>query len=246
MKNFWIITPAWKRPEITEIVLQEFRWVIKKTKNHLNLNIVVVGDEPNLKIARRHGFHAIYRDNKYLGRKFNDGYEYAFKNGADLVVPIGSDSWVHPDVFLKTNLSWKDNGSIYYSSNHSMMDESGRKLGLIKSLPVNNEYNKCALLFYPRSLMKLCDFRPCNEKQKSSCDRSTIDSLSKKNKKIRFIKNVDVNEIQYLAFKNKNIQLWKYSDYKAQFMKEEKAPWIFIEKYYPKELVSYAKSYYGV
>lgn len=244
MKNFWIITPCWKRPEITKIVFQEFRWLRKKTKGHLNLDIVVVGDDVNLEIARMHGFHTVSRDNKYLGRKFNDGYEYAFKKGADAVIPVGSDSWIHPDVFIKTSKVWEDNGSIYYSTKHAMVDECGKRLGLITSLPRNNEYNKCSLLFYPRGLMKSCGFRPCNETQKKSCDRSTIENIIKNNLKVNFVRNKDFNPIQYLAFKNKNIQLWNYDDYRAQFKEQINDPWKYMINFYPKELVKYARSYY--
>lgn len=245
MKNFWIVTPCWKRPEITEIVFQEFRWAIKKASPHLNLNVVVVGNDENIDIAKKFGFHVVVRDNSYLGRKFNDGYLYAFKNGADAVMPVGSDSWVHPKIFIKTAKIWEDDGSIYYSTKHSMIDESGSRLGVIQKFPEQNEYNKCPLLFYPRSLMKGVGFRPCNEKQNKSCDRSTLEVLIKTNKNIKFVKNFDVNDFQYLALKNRNVQIWKYDDYQKQFIKEYKAnTWSELEKHYPVELVSYAKKYY--
>ena len=127
-----------------------------------------------------------------------------------------------------------------------MINEDGTSLGLIRSLPQNKEYNKCALLFYPRSLMELTGFRPCNEKQRKSCDRSTIENILKKYPKANFKRNVDVNDVQYLAFKNKEVQLWQYQDYKAQFLKQHSNPWEIIEKHYPKELADYARSYYGV
>lgn len=247
MLNIWMVVPCWKRPEITEIVFQEFRWVKKKVKGHVNLNIVAVGDECNLEIARRHGFHAISSPNDYLGRKFNDGYEYAYKNGADYVIPVGSDSWIHPDVFIKTNARLEGEfkpGTIMYSTMHAMINETGTELGLIKMLPQNNEYNKCSLLFYPRDLAESCGFRPCYEKQKSSCDRSTLENIMKKNKNVSFLYNKDFNPVQYLAFKNKKVQLWNYEEYKAQFKKREENPWEYLEEFYPKELLDYGRSYY--
>jgi len=244
--NFWIVTPCWKRPEITEFIFREFLWAKNQTKSYLNLNIVAVGEGPNLKIAKKYRFHTVNRDNKFLGRKFNDGYEYAFRHGANLAIPIGSDSWVHPDIFIHTSKVWRDNGSIFYSTKHAMISETGLTLGLITSPPRNNEYNKCALLFYPRSLMAACNFRPCNEKQKKSCDRSTIENILRRRKDAKFVKNADVNDLQYLAFKNKEVQIWKYKDYKAQFRKQHANPWQIIQKHYPGELTKYARSYYGV
>ena len=35
-----------------------------------------------------------------VGRKFNDGMEYAGTHGAQWIVPIGSDSWIDPAYFL--------------------------------------------------------------------------------------------------------------------------------------------------
>ena len=43
--------------------------------------------------------HQDFRGNEDLGEKFNAGYRYAGRMGAQLFVHIGSDDWVHPDVF---------------------------------------------------------------------------------------------------------------------------------------------------
>jgi hypothetical protein len=247
MLNIWMVVPCWKRPEITEIVFQEFRWVKKKADKHLSLNIVAVGDECNLKIARKHGFHAIESPNDFLGRKFNDGYEYAYNNGADYVIPVGSDSWIHPDVFIKTGIRLGDNynpNTILYSTKHAMISEDGSQLGLIKKPPVNNEYNKCALLFYPRDLAKSSNFRPCNERQKKSCDRSTLENIIKRNKEVLFLYNKDFNPVQYLAFKSREVQIWEYEEYKDQFNKRIINPWEYLQEFYPKELLDYGRSYY--
>jgi hypothetical protein len=61
---------------------------------------VVVADDENLELADEYGFHRVEQNNDLLGRKFNDGIEYALRElHADHIVLIGSDDWVHPDVF---------------------------------------------------------------------------------------------------------------------------------------------------
>jgi hypothetical protein len=65
----------------------------------LEAHCVVVADDDNLDIARGHGFHTVERDNRFVGRKVNDGIEYAMRHGADYVVTLGSDDWVHADLF---------------------------------------------------------------------------------------------------------------------------------------------------
>ena len=59
-----------------------------------------MADDENLDIAREFGFHTVERDNAYLGRRFNDGLEHACRElEADCVVLIGSDDWMHIDMF---------------------------------------------------------------------------------------------------------------------------------------------------
>jgi glycosyltransferase involved in cell wall biosynthesis len=65
----------------------------------LQAECVIVGDDRNLDIAEQHGFHVVEQSNDFLGRKFNDGFQYALEHGADYVVSVGSDDWVHPDLF---------------------------------------------------------------------------------------------------------------------------------------------------
>jgi len=243
MRNFWIVTPCWKREEITLFVAKELKWVQEYCNGIININVVFIGNDENLNIAKKYDFHTVYTDNNFLGKKFNDGYEYAFKNGADAVVPIGSDSWVHPEVFIKTSQIQIKN-TILYSKNHAMINEYGNKIGLIQSKPTNNNYNKCPLLFYPRDLMVKNNFRPCDERISRGCDRSTIENIVLKNKQVSFIKNNDINDVQYLAFKNKNVQIWQYSDYKLQFLKQLDNPFDYIEIYYPNEIAKLAKKYY--
>lgn len=61
---------------------------------------MIVADDENLDVAAEFGFHTVGQDNLYLGRKFNDGMEFACRYlDADYVVLIGSDDWVHVDLF---------------------------------------------------------------------------------------------------------------------------------------------------
>lgn len=61
---------------------------------------MIVADDENLDIAEELGSVAVEQDNSLLGRKFNDGIEWACTFGnADHVVLIGSDDWVHIDFF---------------------------------------------------------------------------------------------------------------------------------------------------
>lgn len=65
----------------------------------VDLHCVVVADDENLDIADDFGFWSVYRSNDELGRKVNDGIELALRRGAEYVAFIGSDDWLHADLF---------------------------------------------------------------------------------------------------------------------------------------------------
>lgn len=101
MTVLYFVTPAWQRYELTAICLEQRRQVIDALATHgIEAHQVVIADDENLDIARSLGFEVVERDNRWLGRKFNDGQEYAGKHGAEWIVPIGSDSWVDPAYFV--------------------------------------------------------------------------------------------------------------------------------------------------
>lgn len=63
-------------------------------------NSVIVADDDNLELADEFGFDTLDFPNDIgLGARFNAGFQYALDRGADYVVHIGSDDWVHPDFF---------------------------------------------------------------------------------------------------------------------------------------------------
>lgn len=93
----WFVTPAWGRYGISELCFAQRRWAMNAlAANGIAAECVVVADDENLDLARQYGFQTLERDNQWLGRRFNDGIAYAAKQGADWIVPIGSDSWIAP------------------------------------------------------------------------------------------------------------------------------------------------------
>jgi glycosyltransferase involved in cell wall biosynthesis len=70
----------------------------------IDASAVVVADDPNLDVADELGFATVRRNNQTLGRKFNDGYQFACdpefnERPVDFVVPCGSDDWIDPQIF---------------------------------------------------------------------------------------------------------------------------------------------------
>ena len=85
---------------MTRLALAQRRWLCDElAARGLDANCVIVADDENLDIAREYGFDTVEVDNRGLGRRFNAGYRHAADQGADYLVHVGSDDWVHPDLF---------------------------------------------------------------------------------------------------------------------------------------------------
>lgn len=96
----WFVSAAWQRFAVTRLALaQRARLIGELSERGIEAAGVIVADDENLDIAREFGFETLERPNDQLGRKFNDGIEFALDAGADHVVLIGSDDWVHVDLF---------------------------------------------------------------------------------------------------------------------------------------------------
>lgn len=93
----YFVTPAWRRFELTRVVLEQRRRVIDfLAQRDVEARCAVVANDLNAEIAASLGFDVVHRKNYALGRRFNDGIEYAARQGAEWIVPIGSDSFLDP------------------------------------------------------------------------------------------------------------------------------------------------------
>lgn len=102
MPVLFIVSPAWRRFSVTKLALAQRQLLIGElAARGIEAHGLIVADDANLDIARSFGMETLERGNEQLGRKVNDGIEYACKQGADYVVAIGSDDWVHVDMFTR-------------------------------------------------------------------------------------------------------------------------------------------------
>ena len=95
MRTLFFIVPAAGRVDLARVCLRQLRRTCDELADHgIIASAVVIADDENLGTARDLGFGTVERDNVWLGRKFNDGYELAASAGIDYVVPLGSDDWI--------------------------------------------------------------------------------------------------------------------------------------------------------
>ena len=124
-----------------------------------------------------------------------------------------------------------------------MLNEAGTKIGCINTARMNKNQNKGALWFYGKSLLKKTGGRPCEDFKKSSCDRSTIENLMKKNKNIIFKENNE-SYYEHLAIKNNKVQIWNYNDYVPQFVKEDLNVKQIVKRHYGTTVINRINKYY--
>lgn len=160
------VVPAHGRLEIATVCLRQLRRTCDTlTAAGLEASAVVVADDGNLRVARELGFDRVRRDNDFMGRKLNDGYELAgTKRNADYMVPLGTDDWIdpawilarlpRPDETVKTHLS-------------TVVNETCSRMSFL-DIPFGD-----GVRIYTRRTLEATGFRPAEDDRKRAMDAST-------------------------------------------------------------------------
>lgn len=167
MTSLWLIVPAHQRHDIAALSFKGLAWTRHQLANrNINCRILVITDEHDLtKLARRHNFDTTNISNLPLGRKWNTGYEYAGRRGADYIAPCGSDDWIHPDYLA--DLPNKPN-EIRASRRSIIVREDGRELADIEITYDGGD----GIRIIPAPLLAPCGYRPAQEIKERAIDTS--------------------------------------------------------------------------
>lgn len=226
--SLWFVTPAWKRFDLSEVCFEQRRRVMATlAENGIEARCIVVADDDNLDIARSKGFDVYEQDNQWLGRKFNDGIEYAAKHGASRIVPIGSDSWIDPAYFLP--LPKRDDrtrtGSLYAVVKADRLGE----------VSVTDTKGVGPYVFSRYQLRPT--FRPAQDEITHGVDGSTVKGLKVS---IRW-KRQDLHPLQYIGFRG-DPHISSYDGLMATWgVAEHRDPWERLAQHYPQDLVDGAR-----
>jgi glycosyltransferase involved in cell wall biosynthesis len=94
-----ILSAAYRRLAVTRLVLEQRQRLCGELAGRgVEARMLIVADDENLDLAREYGAETVEYPNRPLGRKCNVGLHRAAELG-DYVVWVGSDDWIHPDVF---------------------------------------------------------------------------------------------------------------------------------------------------
>lgn len=228
--SIWFVTPAWQRYEITDICLEQRRRVIDQLNEWGHeAYCVVVADDENLDTAQRFGFSTVRQDNEWLGRKFNDGIQYAVEHGATWVVPIGSDSWIDPWYFRELP---PDDPKVVRTSQLYVPVEKDR-LALLR---VGGDVNPAGPHMFHRDLLQKVHGRPMPDRISRNTDSHTLKALRPFS-----WQQQDVHPLQYIGFRAPPFITQYELLWKTWGVEEFSDPWERLAKHYDADLVERAR-----
>jgi hypothetical protein len=229
MTTLWFIVPAHGRVTLTRVCLRQLARTCEELGEHgIRASAVIVADDENLETARELDFGWVERANAPLGRKWNDGYEFACRIGeADFCVPLGSDDWVDAD-FIAGFLPADD--EIRCSLLSSVVSEDGRKLARLRIRYAIGD----GVRVIPRALLEPLGFRPAVEHQPRAIDTSVMQQIER-HSRLRLVYH-DVDALQIVDFKSRE-QLNSYDACLVFREGEEIDPWPALAERYPVEAI---------
>lgn len=233
MQSLAFVTPAYGRYELTAICLEQRKRLIKDLRERgIDATCIVIANDENLDTAKDLGFLTVERNNLFLGRRFNDGFALAAKQGIDLIHPIGSDSWVDATLFehLPQNTCEITTGLNYAVINPKATYRA--ELQIIYSLGIG--YTFCT------ELAKEVDYRPCGEFLKRGCDTATHDILQMFGGRRTYWGG---HSLQHVGFHSDEEQVTDLENLMNKFeCNITFNPWLNMDKHYDTDLIDRMKA----
>lgn len=195
---------------------------------------MIVADDENLETARDLGFAWVERDNRQLGRKINDGYELAGREGFEFMVPFGSDDWVDP-----AWIQLPEDDEVSCARMSSVVNEEAT---LLAPLRIPYEAGD-GVRVYPRALLEKCRFRPAGEDTHRAIDTGTWERVRRLTR-VTFT-YTDLHPFQIVDWKSKT-QLNSYKRCLDFQDGPEVDPWEVLADHYPPEALADMQAVYGL
>ena len=227
--TLWFVTPAFGRYELSALCFDQRLDVIRAlAEAGVAARCVVVADDENIDLARERGFDVVERDNEWLGRRFNDGIEYACQNGASRVIPIGSDSWIDPAYFLPLPPRRETLTSRLYA-----VVTADRMAEVYV-----NDTKGAGPYVLAREALRSTKYRPARDDIKRGVDSSTIRGLRYR---VRWTHR-EVHPFQYVGFRGVPHLTPYRTLVEAWGVREHLDPWSILAEHYPIGLVDRART----
>jgi hypothetical protein len=162
MPRLWLVIPVHGREGLTRLCLEQKAYLVHELAGlGVEAHVLVVGDDANIDTARELGFETLERPNVHLGRKINDGFEWACREGgAQYVSFVGSDDWVMAEFMA----DFPEPDRVRSAGHQAFVSPGGQRLIVRKAPgPMGG-----APWVIPTALLAECGFRPVWRDQKMS------------------------------------------------------------------------------
>jgi hypothetical protein len=171
VKTLSLCTPVWGRAILTEILFRERVRTFEQARElGVECQCVVIGEGSDLELARSFGFPTIEAPN-VLGRKYNDGHEWAVREGFDFSFQVNSDQTFDPRLLAAIAESPTD--SFIQTRWLTSIHRDGEK-----AIATWNPL--WAMRAYPLELLRRAP-RPCNETLDRMCDSGVYEGVLRAN-----------------------------------------------------------------
>lgn len=244
MTTLAFVVPAYRRYELTRVCLRQLRRTCDALATHdVEATAVVVGDDENLDLAELLGFATVRRENRPLGRKFNDGIEYAASPaylGCEYVVTIGTDNWVDHELILAQIPPARMIGAHRF---FLMIHETGTR-----SCPLKIRYEGGdGIRTIPSEMLEPLLYRPAEEDQNRAIDTSIWNRLGRIPEGRPAFHYVDLHPAQVVGFQSADEQLNHYPELRAGFRAGEESShhWELLAEHYPAEAIEEVRDVYA-
>lgn len=246
MTSVWFVVPAHGRFSLTAVCLRQLaRTCDALADEGVAASAVVIADDENFETADALGFATVRRENRPLGRRWNDGYELAAKAGVDYVVALGSDDWIDHRLVLA---QLEGRGEIRCSRLSSVVSEDGRRL---TPLRIGYEGGD-GVRMLPTALLKRLRYRPAEEDRERAIDTSIMRRLREGLGRAPLVSYADVHPCQIVDWKSRANQLNSYADclgdgrLRHEDYAAELDPWTALAEHYPAEALAEMRALYGI
>jgi len=245
MSSVWFIVPAHGRFAVTRACLRQLERTCFELVRERGLaaHAVVIAEDANLDIAAGLGFGIIEQANKPLGRKWNDGYELAARQGVDYVVPLGSDDWVDPLWVLAQIAA---DGELRCSRRSAVVSEDGQRIARL-DIRYSGAFDfGDGVRMIPVSLLKPLRYRPADEDANRAIDTRIFQNVRRALNRAPRVSFTEVHPLQIVDFKTSGSeQLNPYAGCMRFAQGAETDPWVDLAGCYPLEAVEEMRAVYG-
>jgi hypothetical protein len=243
--SVWFVSPAWRRYSVTRLALAQRASLVEELAPlGLDVRTVIVADDENLDIAHEAGVETVELDNDHgLGRRFNAGFRYAADQGADFLVHIGSDDWLHADA-LAPLLEDPDDDAIIAGRSIAFVDLTKSRLQVSSyrdRLTLPGRRHGIIPWVIPRRALEPCGFAPIEPSALRSIDHLLVEGVHASGVETRW-RFHDPHRVARVDFKSTvNINPYKRVAHALADGPEVEA-WPALAEHYSPDLVELARS----